>query len=304
MSRRRRVRRPSSALLSFQSSSSVVAVGQGSSRCRGRALTPPFPFTGFNSTPDETSASLTLLRRRAWLALRAKLEEHTAEAALLVKLKVVFEDRFRYDESGVPRVWNPEDDIDGIFRKARESVRCDSLPFSPPSASLDTREETDVGTRFGSHRFSPSSPSTPQSPLPTPPTPSPSPTLPTPPPPLQSTQPPSPKTATFPSSIPSRSSLPLPSRPSRLGSGRRATRTTSRRNGAWLLPVRRSRCGFMECWFFWGGTSLSRSLGARFTLRCCCSLERELMSCGASTWCACSSLSLLFFSLGLRSRTD
>ncbi|GAA5869671.1 hypothetical protein JCM8547_005102 [Rhodosporidiobolus lusitaniae] len=78
--------------------------------------------TSFNSTETETSAALTLLRRRAWLALRAKLEEHTAEAALLVKLKSVFEDKFRYDETGVPRVWNPQDDIDGIFKRARESV--------------------------------------------------------------------------------------------------------------------------------------------------------------------------------------
>ncbi|GAA5977656.1 hypothetical protein JCM11641_006892 [Rhodosporidiobolus odoratus] len=78
--------------------------------------------TSFNCTSEETTAALTLLRRRSWLALRAKLEEHTAEAPLLVKLKLVFEDKFRYDDSGVPRVWKPEDDIDTVFRKAREEV--------------------------------------------------------------------------------------------------------------------------------------------------------------------------------------
>jgi hypothetical protein len=34
----------------------------------------------------------------------------------------VFEDRFRYDESGVPRVWRPEDDLEGLFMKAKEEV--------------------------------------------------------------------------------------------------------------------------------------------------------------------------------------
>ncbi|GAA5942097.1 hypothetical protein JCM3775_007400 [Rhodotorula graminis] len=78
--------------------------------------------TSFNCTKDEVDAALSLLRRRAWLALRSKLDEQTAEAALLNKLRLVFEDKFRYDADGVPRVWKPEDDIDTIFRKAKDSV--------------------------------------------------------------------------------------------------------------------------------------------------------------------------------------
>ncbi|BGP15999.1 hypothetical protein JCM10213_005451 [Rhodosporidiobolus nylandii] len=96
--------------------------------------------TSFNSTPEETSAALTLLRRRAWLALRAKLEEHTAEAPLLVKLKLVFEDKFRYDDSGVPRVWKPEDDIDGVFRKAREEV----LALIPLYATIEPQDASNA----------------------------------------------------------------------------------------------------------------------------------------------------------------
>lgn len=78
--------------------------------------------TGFNCTQEEMDGALSLLRRRSWLALRSKLQEHTAEAPMLGKLKLVFEDKFRYDADGVPRVWKPEDDIDLIFRKAKESV--------------------------------------------------------------------------------------------------------------------------------------------------------------------------------------
>ncbi|GAA6050175.1 hypothetical protein JCM3770_000438 [Rhodotorula araucariae] len=78
--------------------------------------------TSFNCTEEEMQAALSLLRRRAWLALRSKLDEHTADAPMLVKLKLVFEEKFRYDADGVPRVWKPEDDIDAVFRKARDSV--------------------------------------------------------------------------------------------------------------------------------------------------------------------------------------
>lgn len=79
--------------------------------------------TGFNCTPEENEAALTLLRQRSWLAVRSKIDEQTAQSVLLVKLKLLFEDQFRYDDEGVPRVWKPDDDIDAIFKKAKESVR-------------------------------------------------------------------------------------------------------------------------------------------------------------------------------------
>lgn len=41
---------------------------------------------------------------------------------MLVKLKLAFEDRFRYDAEGIPRVWKPDDDIDGAFRTAKDAV--------------------------------------------------------------------------------------------------------------------------------------------------------------------------------------
>lgn len=40
----------------------------------------------------------------------------------MAKLRTHFEERFRYDDKGVPRVWTPEDDIDGAFTKARDEV--------------------------------------------------------------------------------------------------------------------------------------------------------------------------------------
>jgi hypothetical protein len=44
------------------------------------------------------------------------------EGNLLLKLRENFEDKFRYDDAGVPRIWRPTDDIEGIYTKAREST--------------------------------------------------------------------------------------------------------------------------------------------------------------------------------------
>lgn len=77
---------------------------------------------GFNCTAEENESSLATLRKRTWQTLRAKIDEQTADAVFLSKLRGHFEERFRYDEQGVPRVWKPEDDIDGAFMRAKEQV--------------------------------------------------------------------------------------------------------------------------------------------------------------------------------------
>lgn len=78
--------------------------------------------TGFNCTDDENATSLAELRRRTWQALRAKIDEQLAETVILGKLRAHFEERFRYDETGVPRVWKPKDDIKGVFKVAKDET--------------------------------------------------------------------------------------------------------------------------------------------------------------------------------------
>jgi hypothetical protein len=78
---------------------------------------------GFNCTEEENEASLNSLRRRAWHHFRSKIGEQLSDPAILGKLKTSFEDKFRYDDAGVPRVWGPGDDIDAVFRVAKEEVR-------------------------------------------------------------------------------------------------------------------------------------------------------------------------------------
>ena len=85
--------------------------------------TSPLTFTaGFDCTNEENDEALMTLRRRAWAALRAKVDEQTAHTAILTNLRNYFEERFRYDEQGVPRVWKPDDDIDGAFKKAKDAT--------------------------------------------------------------------------------------------------------------------------------------------------------------------------------------
>ncbi|KAF9227206.1 root hair defective 3 GTP-binding protein [Gyrodon lividus] len=96
--------------------------------------------TTFNCTEDENATALSSLRKRAWLALRTKIDEQTADTVILGKLRTHFEERFRYDDQGVPRVWQPDDDIDGAFRKAKDQTLA-LIPLysniSPVDSSLE-----------------------------------------------------------------------------------------------------------------------------------------------------------------------
>ena len=76
----------------------------------------------FDANSGEMDVGLWRLRRKSWGVLRAKIDEEMMEGNLLLKLRENFEDKFRYDEAGVPRIWRPTDDIEGIYTKAREST--------------------------------------------------------------------------------------------------------------------------------------------------------------------------------------
>jgi len=100
-------------------------------------------MSGYNCTSEENETALETLRARSWLALRRKLEEQTSEATILGTLRSTFEDRFRYDEQGVPRVWKPEDDIEAAFKKAKDEV---SLVCAASSASRLTPDTGPVAS--------------------------------------------------------------------------------------------------------------------------------------------------------------
>ncbi|KAI0137419.1 RHD3/Sey1 [Xylariales sp. AK1849] len=76
----------------------------------------------FEASQGEVDVGLWRLRRKSWVALRERIEEEVMEGNILLKLRENFEDKFRYDEAGVPRIWQPTDDIEGIYTRAREST--------------------------------------------------------------------------------------------------------------------------------------------------------------------------------------
>ncbi|KAI9790118.1 MAG: Dynamin-like GTPase that mediates homotypic ER fusion [Piccolia ochrophora] len=76
----------------------------------------------FDASPEEAEVGVWRLRRKSWGVLKAKIEEEVMEGNILLKLRENFEDKFRYDDEGVPRIWRPTDDIEGIYTKAREST--------------------------------------------------------------------------------------------------------------------------------------------------------------------------------------
>lgn len=79
-------------------------------------------FLGFNTSDEELDESVKNLVKQSWLLLRRKIDEELADSMVLLKLRSKFEDKFRYDDEGLPKVWKPEDDIDAHFKKAREEV--------------------------------------------------------------------------------------------------------------------------------------------------------------------------------------
>ncbi|ROW17024.1 hypothetical protein VPNG_01035 [Cytospora leucostoma] len=93
----------------------VSVVSEAQDRFKDRAK-------NLEAAEDEVEIGLWRLRRKSWVVLREKIEEEVMEGNILLKLRENFEDKFRYDEAGVPRIWRPSDDIEGIYTRAREST--------------------------------------------------------------------------------------------------------------------------------------------------------------------------------------
>ncbi|CAG8957407.1 hypothetical protein HYFRA_00011388 [Hymenoscyphus fraxineus] len=116
----------------------------------------------FDASQDEIDIGLWRLRRKSWGVLRAKIDEEVMEGNILLKLRENFEDRFRYDQEGVPRIWRPSDDIAGVYTKAKDGTLelipllskfklAETLDFpglvswiSDAPASIDPKDEEDL----------------------------------------------------------------------------------------------------------------------------------------------------------------
>ncbi|KAJ3381341.1 Dynamin-like GTPase that mediates homotypic ER fusion, partial [Entophlyctis sp. JEL0112] len=71
--------------------------------------------SGFEGSPDELKAWKATLKWQIWVGLLDSLKKETSDDAMLARLKGIFESKFRYDDKGVPRLWNLDDPIDIFY---------------------------------------------------------------------------------------------------------------------------------------------------------------------------------------------
>ncbi|KAJ3122976.1 Dynamin-like GTPase that mediates homotypic ER fusion [Nowakowskiella sp. JEL0407] len=79
-------------------------------------------YEGFGATSAELVTTLKEFRKQAWEDLNKKLRDELGEDRVLSRLRNRFNESFRYDENGIPRVWRPGDDLDTYFIKAKEEA--------------------------------------------------------------------------------------------------------------------------------------------------------------------------------------
>lgn len=90
----------------------------------------------FDMTKQELEEQQENLRRQGWVLTTMKVQEESVDGLMLYKLLNRFEEKFQRDESGLPRVWKPSDDIDTPFRKARDET-IDLVPLYSKINPLD-----------------------------------------------------------------------------------------------------------------------------------------------------------------------
>lgn len=76
----------------------------------------------FDLTEQELEELKENLRRQGWILTTTKVQEESVDGLMVYRLLNQFEEKFQRDDSGLPRVWKPDDDIDTPFRKARDEV--------------------------------------------------------------------------------------------------------------------------------------------------------------------------------------
>ncbi|KAJ1960459.1 Dynamin-like GTPase that mediates homotypic ER fusion [Dipsacomyces acuminosporus] len=93
--------------------------------------------------PDTRLGFVKKLHKGLWEDFVDGLKEEVADQMVLLKLRNALEDKFRYDDNGLPRVWKPSDNIDQEFAAAREHAQKLLSLFS----KIDISESTLLATQ-------------------------------------------------------------------------------------------------------------------------------------------------------------
>ncbi|KAK9363259.1 RHD3/Sey1 [Lipomyces starkeyi] len=77
---------------------------------------------GLGGTAAEVVIEIDQIKMEAWKVLYRKMREFSKPDSVLIRLREHFEDSFKYDEKGIPRVWKPSDDISEIYSASLKST--------------------------------------------------------------------------------------------------------------------------------------------------------------------------------------
>ncbi len=86
----------------------------------------------FAASKSEIQSGRNAMSGKSWAVLRGIIDTQLMDANILLHLREKFEAKFRYDD-GIPRVWKPSDDIDSVYRAARD----DGLAILPLFARIE-----------------------------------------------------------------------------------------------------------------------------------------------------------------------
>ncbi|KAK9480579.1 RHD3/Sey1 [Lipomyces japonicus] len=82
---------------------------------------PHYDF-GLGGNETEALAEILHVKLEAWKVFYQRIKEFSKTDNVLVRLREYFEEKFKYDEKGVPRLWSPSDNIDEIYSDALQAT--------------------------------------------------------------------------------------------------------------------------------------------------------------------------------------
>jgi hypothetical protein len=76
----------------------------------------------FECNETESKGNLVSLKKITWETLVEVLKVESRGENLVPKLRKKFELEFRYGSDGIPKIWQPGDDIDGAYKRAKDKI--------------------------------------------------------------------------------------------------------------------------------------------------------------------------------------
>lgn len=71
---------------------------------------------------NESLLAISEMKFEAWSILQKVAMNECSDTLILDKLRRRFESHFRYNQNGLPRIWKPTDDIDGLYARSKQLV--------------------------------------------------------------------------------------------------------------------------------------------------------------------------------------